>query len=175
MIVSNQKFSRIAYLALMFCFIIVGCNPDSSGAKETEQLNNDNDPTAIEKPKSRDPLLLQSQNSLDDQGEFVVIQNFSESDWSKISQDFNLSRVDNSTITTINSKNIGADGWKPWGEYQYRVIYFSESGSLKAKPILKNKDNSEVEFSNQLVDSLKMEDLWNEIQRRSFAISNDYK
>lgn len=109
MIVSNQIFSRAPYLALMFCFIIVGCNPDSSGAKETQQLDNDEDPTAIERPRSQDPLLTESQGTMDDQGEFVVIQNFDETDWPKFSQDFNLGKVENSTMTTINSRTIGAD------------------------------------------------------------------
>lgn len=175
MIGSNQKTLRTFYLALMFCFIIVGCNPDSSGAKETQQLNNDNDPTAIERPKSQESLLSKSKDKTNERGEFVVIQNFDESTWPKISKDLNLGKVENSTMTTINSKTIGVDMWKPWGEYQYRVIYFSENGSLKAKPMLKNKDNTEMEFSTQMVDSLKMKELWTEIQRSSSNISSNYK
>lgn len=174
MIVSNQRPPRVIYLCLMFVMLIVGCDSDSSGAKETLQLDNDEDPTAIERPRRVEPLLLENTNKIDDKGEYVVIQDFDEKDWQKIRQDFNLGSVEDSRMTTINSKNIGADEWKPWDMYQYRIIYFSEGGSLKAKPLLRNKVNEEMEFSSQMLDSLKIEGLWSEIQRSSSNISKNY-
>lgn len=154
---------------------IVGCNSDSSGSKETEQLDNDHDPTAIEYPRGQEPQPSETTGQIDDKGEFVVIQDFDQSSWPEMRKSFNLNEISNAAESQITSNAVGASAWKPWGEYQYRVIYFSEGGALKAKPQLRGRDNEEFGFSTQLIDSLNMEQLWIEIQRSSIKISQSHK
>lgn len=169
------KPPKVIYLSLIFSLIILGCDPDSSGSKETQQIDNDEDPTAIERPRGQDPLLPTSENSLDDQGEFVVIEDFNEENWQKLSQEYNLGNIQDSTRNRINSEKVGAEAWKSWDVYQYRVVYFVKDGDLKAKPILKNKSNEEIDFTARNIDSLNMNELWTEINRNTSVIANNYK
>lgn len=170
----NQQPLRIIYLAVIG-MIIFGCDPNSLGSKDTEQLNNDHDPTNIEIPRDQDNRQLDSFSNMDDDGEFVVIQDFGEEDWVKFREDRNLEAISNSSFNHINAQNSGAESWKPWEGHQYRIVYFSEEGSLKARAHLMTPDNREIEVSNTTLDSLNIQELRNEIQRSLDDVSANHK
>lgn len=169
----NRLPFRIIYFAV-FGMIFMGCDPNSTGSKDTEQLNNDNDPTNIETPTNQDNRSSDNFGNMENDGEFVVIQDFEEDEWAKFSEDRNLESISNSSLNNMNARNFGAESWKTWEGHQYRIVYFSENGSLKARALLKTSDNREMEVSNKNLDSLNIQGFRDEIQRNLTDISSNY-
>lgn len=175
----NHILPKFIYLTLSMSMLIVGCD-NSSGSKDTEQLNNDNDPTNIEQPRALDS----NQNSgnadqdmgniqnLENDSDIVVMQNFNDQNWEKFRTDRSFGTGQNFNLQDIDTRNIGADSWKDWENYQYRVIYYSENGSLKAKPVLRTTDRQHIQLTESAVDSLALKGLWDEIQREISEIKN---
>lgn len=167
----NHIVPKFLYLTLSMSMLIVGCD-NSSGGKETEQLNNDNDPTNIEQPISHDSTTtdgirnnqMGNVENMENQSDIVVMENFNDQNWEKFSTDRNFGTGENLSLQNINTKNIGAESWKSYENYQYRVIYYSENGTLKAKPIVKTNNNQHFQLTTRNNDSLALKGLWDQIQ-----------
>lgn len=174
-----KDLNRVLLIKIILCILLslsfVECDPKSSGSNETQQLDNDNDPTTIETGEATDTLLMDGTIELDENGEFVVIRDFDHNRTQKFREEFNLQAINDSATSQMNSRIIGVDDWKSWGEYQFRVVYSVDGGSLKAKPILKNNNNEQINLSFETIDSLNLSTLWTEIQHRSLTITNNYK
>ena len=169
----NHQLPKVIYLTICMSMLIVGCNNSSHGNKETQQKNNDNDPTKIEQPRGQDSLQMKDRNTnqvigtlqnLDNDSDIVVMQNFNDPQWEKFKTERNFGSGENFNFQNINTGNIGGESWKSWENYQYRIIYYSENGSLKAKPLLRTADNKHIQLTQTAVDSLALKGLWDQIQ-----------
>ena len=171
----NQRSAKAMYLTLGFCMLIAGCNPNSSGSKDTEQRDRDNDPTQVENTVAQDTLSPGVLNRPGRENGLVVVNDFEESDWQRIQQDLDLQFVDDSISSSYGSRNVGADAWKSWDTYEYRLIYYTEDGSLKAKPQLRSRQGQNDGVAVQSLDAGATEELWKEIEKNTSAITDRYR
>ncbi|WP_157373336.1 hypothetical protein [Algoriphagus terrigena] len=170
----NQRSIRAMYLTLGFCMLIAGCDPNSTGSKDTQQLDNDNDPTKVEDPGVTDDMSSGELERRERAEELVLVTDFEDSDWQGIKEELKLESVEDSIRDSFGSGNVGADAWRSRDNYEYRLIYYSEDGYLKTKPQLRSKQGQKSSIAINSLDSLAMEDLWEEIERNTSRIS-DYQ
>jgi hypothetical protein len=186
MIRNNYPLFKVKYLPLILGLMLVGCGGNSSGSLDSVQIDEDEDPTHVEVPRVQNPPQIDDDDSrenlnsgfyegLDEKGEVILLREFDQAQWGQMMQEYNLSGTEEFTTYGVNSQYAGADQWKSWNDYEYRIIYFSSDGALRAKPVLRRKDGTKIQMSNQTIDSLNMDGLWEEIQNKMINISNTYQ
>jgi hypothetical protein len=223
----NLKPFKVIAQALVMGLLLMACENNSSGSKDTMQEGNDNDPTNIENQTDQDTdnnttmgtdrntgsmnntgensNNLDRNNSgsnagntdnsganvgstgaisgnertgmsgnMDTNSDIVVIQNFDDKKWQKFRTDRNFQTGDNVSFNDITSRNIGAESWKTWQNKQYRIVYYTDNGALKARPIVKTDDNKEVQLTSQTVQSMSLQGLWDEVQKEVSGLKGRY-
>jgi hypothetical protein len=203
--IANLKPFKVIAQAVVAGLLLMACENNSSGSKDTTQMDNDDDPTNIENQTgqdidnrttmgtdrnvgSMDNTGANSDNldrnntgantgvsgNMDSSDDIVVIQNFDDQKWQKFRTDRNFQSGENISFNDINTSNMGADSWKTYQNKQYRIVYYTDNGSLKARPIVRTDDNTEIQLTTQTARSMSLQGLWDEIQKEVSGLKDRY-
>lgn len=179
MINLKQHSKKIVYPALLSFLLLGACDERNTGSNSTEDWENSTLDSSSEQ-MSNSPNTYDNNNNMDNNvgkmnndGEFVVIRNFNEQDWNTVRSQNNLQDVNEPTMGQYTTQNSAASSWKSMGDYKYRVIYYSQNGELRAKPLLRTQDDQEIPMSSNTVDSLGVQDIWSDIQQSTSRISGN--